>query len=97
MEQRGCLLPGCTAEGAQSLYPNDGRDGVKVICPACGTYAMSRTFAATGAFERDRRSVEGLRVYIRKENQAGRVPYLQETNWQQLASANKPSAFSKLF
>jgi predicted RNA-binding Zn-ribbon protein involved in translation (DUF1610 family) len=94
MVQRSCLFAGCRAESAQFRYVNDG---FEVMCPDCGTYTISRTFSATEPFRQDLRAIQGLRIYVRLENEAGRVPDLRETDWQKLASPHKPSPFSALF
>jgi predicted RNA-binding Zn-ribbon protein involved in translation (DUF1610 family) len=94
MVQQSCLFAGCRAENVQFRHVNDGSE---VMCPDCGTYTISRTFSVTEPFRKDSRAVQGLRIYIRLENEAGRVPALRETTWPQLASPHKPSPFSALF
>jgi hypothetical protein len=88
-----CPLVGCQSKSAKiRRIP----DNIHVTCPVCGDFVIVATLAATADFRQDPDLIEGLRAYIRAENEADRVPSLN-SSWKRLAEAYQPSAFSKLF
>jgi hypothetical protein len=85
-----CPLVDCDTDVPATARPK-GADGSLIQCPRCGRFEIDGTLHASDEFSKHTNLMDGLRAFIKSENEAGRTPVLGTMTWQQEASAHKPS------
>ena len=91
-----CPLIDCRNPEARQKRPADGSDTYDLDCPRCGQFSMTQTFYAASEHQFQQHPpeiMEGLRRFIKTENEDELRPLIHEANWQQRAEEYKPSVW----
>ena len=90
-----CPLSDCELQANRSR-PTTGADVFLIDCPNCGRFVVSGSLLASSEFADHSELMEGLRAYIRQENEGEREPVLGRSDWQQRAREHRTSFFDRL-